>query len=69
MPAKDSREEASGTQENLIYHTILLDDAHSGLRFGLGHTGDSKLERFKENDALIAKTFRILLPGTAVPVP
>ena len=69
-PLKSSRVEQQGVRNSgEIAHRVYVDDPCAHEHFMLGHVDDNGTAFYKQHDRVVAGSFRVLLPGEAVPNP
>lgn len=69
-PLKTSRIERQGLRNSgEIAHWVYVDDPRAQVLFTFGHIEENGTALYKQNDPVVAGSFRVLLPGEAVPNP
>jgi len=69
-PLKSSRVEQQGARNSSeIAHRVYVDDPRAREYFMFGYVDDNGTALYKQNDPVVAGSFRVLLPGAAVPSP
>ncbi len=67
---KSSRIEKQGARNSIeISHVVKVDDPSARERFTFIHLDDFGTASYTQDDRVVAGSFRVLLPGEAVPVP
>lgn len=69
-PLKSSRVDRQGVRNrDEIAHRVYVDDPRAREHFMFGHVDDFGTDSYARDDRMIADSFRVLLPGEAVPDP
>lgn len=66
---KNSRLEKQSANRAETLHTVEIDNALAHEHFRFSHAEDFGTALYKQHDRVVAGSFRVLLPGEAVPVP
>ena len=66
---KNSRSEKQTASHAEVYHTVEVDDLSAHEHFKFIHDEDDGTALYTQHDAVVTGSFRVLMPGEAVPNP